>query len=111
MTDLRTLPEELLTRAREAPSGRAAESVLRQGPLRQTLMALPAGSELAEHHAPGPGSVQVLTGTVTFRFTGEDGAEVSRELTRGDLWPLVQSRHAVTAEEDAVFLLTVVVDE
>ena len=105
MIDVNAKAEELLERARGASSGRAAESLLKVGPLRQTLLALADGSELAEHDAPGPGSVHVLRGAVVFRF----GAGESARLPEGAVWPLVQQRHSVVAEGDAAFILTVVV--
>ena len=49
------MAEEKLTEARRAHSGRAAHTIHggRDHELRQTVMALAAGSELAEHDSPG----------------------------------------------------------
>ena len=52
-------------------SGRSARTLLKEGPLRVTLVALGAGGALAEHHADGPITVHVLAGRITFR-AGED---------------------------------------
>lgn len=88
--------------ARASTHGRYAELVVHDDVLRQTVIALVAGTELAEHNAPHAASLQVLTGRV--RVTGAEGAEVET----GDLLLLAHQRHAVLALEDSVFLLTTV---
>ncbi|WP_182346093.1 cupin domain-containing protein [Tomitella gaofuii] len=70
--------------------------------LRQTLVVVAAGGELAEHESPGEATVQVLTGRITL-----DTSEDSWEGRTGDLLVIPPARHSVTAVEDSSFLLTV----
>ena len=72
--------------------------------LRQTLIALTAGSELAEHRSPGEATLQVLHGRV--RLTT---ATDSREAVAGDHLVIPAERHGLTAVDDSAVLLTVVV--
>ena len=82
--------------------GRSAELLVHDGALRQTIIALAAGVELAEHNSPHAASLQVLSGSV--RVTGME----PQVLGAGELVALTHHRHAVRAEQDAVFLLTTV---
>lgn len=102
MADLPRLIETHLAAAREDERGRSAERLLHDGPLRQSVLALTAGTELAEHNAPDAASLQVLVGRVS--VTGMEPAEVAA----GQLVVLTHERHAVRALEDSVFLLTTV---
>lgn len=102
MADLPHLVEQHLTAARASEHGRSAELVLHDGVLRQTMIALVGGTELAEHNSPHAASLQVLVGRV--RVTGADAAVLSA----GELALLTHERHAVTALEDSAFLLTTV---
>ncbi|ACQ81001.1 conserved hypothetical protein [Beutenbergia cavernae DSM 12333] len=100
------LPEQTdahLAAALAAANGRSAEVLVHDGPLRQSIVALKAGTELGEHNAPPAASLQVLVGEV--RVTAPDG---DVDLAGGDLWLLTHERHAVLALTDAVFLLTTV---
>lgn len=105
-TSLDTLAQSLLAEAREAHSGRAAHTVYggADHALRQTAIALIAGSELAEHNSPGEATLQVLHGKV--RLSSSDAAI---DGAAGDIVPIPPVRHALAALEDAVVLLTVVV--
>jgi quercetin dioxygenase-like cupin family protein len=87
-----------------ASSGRSAHTVYggQEHVLRQTLIALRAGTILAEHENPGEGTVQVLQGRVTL-VAGENRWNGSP----GDLMVVPDSRHALEAVEDSVVLLTV----
>ncbi|NEK59284.1 LuxR family transcriptional regulator [Geodermatophilus sabuli] len=106
-TDLDELATVLLDRAAGSPARRAAESLHPFGAgLRQTLLALLSGAELAEHEAPGAASLQVLRGRVRL-IAGDDGVD----LGPGQLAPIPPRRHGVRALEDAVVLLTVAVPE
>lgn len=90
--------------AREAGSGRAAHTVRggHDNVLRQTLIALAAGRELAEHESPGEATLQVLRGRVRL-VAGDDAVEGAA----GDLLTIPPRRHALHALEDAAVLLTV----
>lgn len=94
--------DRILAVARDSTHGRHAELLAHDGPLRQSLLALSAGSRLEEHNAPPAASLYLLQGAVS--VVGETTVEVSA----GELHVLTRSRHSVTAHEDSVFLLTTV---
>ncbi|MEU5716316.1 cupin [Streptomyces sp. NPDC020403] len=105
MNDLNALADEHLTAARADAHGRSAHLLLRQEPLRQTVIALTEGSALDEHNAPPAASLQVLRGSV--RITAASG---DIDMTEGGLRATPQERHGVLALSDAVVLLTAVND-
>ncbi|MCW2680468.1 MAG: hypothetical protein JWM62_1869 [Frankiales bacterium] len=96
---------EQTSKAVAASSGRAAHTVYggHDHALRQTVIALSAGSSLAEHENPGEATVHVLTGRVRL-----DGGRTSWEGSPGDLLVVPQERHSLSALEDSSVLLTVV---
>jgi quercetin dioxygenase-like cupin family protein len=102
MPDLTQLAREHLEAARVSEHGRSADRILHDRHLRQSIIALTAGTELSEHNSPPAASIQVLQGAV--RVTGNEEAEVSA----GELAVLAHRRHSVVALEDSVFLLTTV---
>lgn len=84
-------------------SGRNARTLLKNGPLRVTLVVLGPDGELAEHEAAGPITVHVVDGRIRFGSGDEE-----HDLGPGQLLsagPAV--RHRVTSEDGAAFLLTV----
>lgn len=101
---LDAIAREQAKRAAVAPSGRSAETVYggHEHALRQTVIALTAGSSLDEHESPGEATLQVLNGRV--RLTA---ASVTWEGRAGDLLVIPAARHALHALEDAAILLTV----
>ena len=101
---LDAIAREQARRAAVAPAGRSAETVYggHERALRQTVLALTAGTSLAEHENPGEATVQVLSGCV--RLTAGDAAWEGRS---GDLLVVPGTRHAVHAVEDSAILLTV----
>jgi quercetin dioxygenase-like cupin family protein len=106
--ELTALAEDHLAKARDSHAGRAAHTVY-GGPghaLRQTLIALAAGHELAEHDSPGEATLQVLVGRV--RLTVGDQ---TWEGAPGDFLAIPPARHALAALEDAAVLLTVLVGQ
>jgi len=103
MAQLDRSASEHLAAARSNPHGRSAELLVHDGVLRQTVIALRAGTELSEHNSPHAASIQVLEGAL--EVTGFD---TSGPLRAGELAVLTHERHGVTALEDSVFLLTTV---
>ena len=101
---LEALAHRHLQLAAAASSGRSAHTVYggHEQVLRQTLIALTAGTSLSEHENPGEATVQVLSGRVRLLAGGDswDGRE-------GDLTVIPPSRHSLDAVENAVVLLTV----
>ena len=90
--------------ARTASSGRSAQTLFggHDHVLRQTLIALRAGSALDEHENPGEATLQVLHGQVSLSTNGS-----STDGSAGDLMVVPDARHALKANEDSVILLTV----
>ncbi|MFE5580089.1 cupin [Kitasatospora sp. NPDC056531] len=103
MPDLEQLAVEHAALAAESPHGRSAHLVLHDGVLRQTVIALTAGTALDEHTPPTAGSVQVLRGRVSLTIAGR-----RTELSVGELAPVPQERHGLLAHVDSVVLLTAV---
>jgi hypothetical protein len=68
--DLGATAAELLEQAKADESGRADTLLVRTPEVRVVLQTLREGAGLAEHHAPGPITVQVLQGEL--RFSAED---------------------------------------
>lgn len=101
---LDALARENLARARAGNGGRSAETVYggHEHVLRQTVIALTAGSVLSEHENPGEATLHVLSGRVRLHAAGE-----TWEGRDGDLIVIPEDRHGLTALEDAVVLLTV----
>jgi quercetin dioxygenase-like cupin family protein len=103
-SSLTALAREQLKIARQAASGRSADTVYggHEHVLRQTVIALAAGRGLAEHENPGEATVHVLHGRVRL-----DGDGHSWEGSPGDLLIVPTARHSLEALEDSVVLLTV----
>ena len=94
---------ELLDGEAVARSGRSARTLVKEGPLRVTLIGLAAGGELAAHHAEGPITVHVLTGAVRFHAQGRQW-----RLEAGDLLSLPAGvEHSVDSESGGEILVTV----
>ena len=94
-----------MEQAKGSPQGRAAKTLVREGQLRLTVLALRQGVALDEHVSPGATTIQVLRGTVRFTIAGQD-----LELNAGDVVALDgDPAHAVEGREDSVLLLTVTV--
>ncbi len=84
-------------------SGRTARTLVKDHSLRVTINLIAAGGAIAEHHADGPITVQVLRGELNFLAGDRD-----YEMRQGDLLALDTAiRHSVRSEQGAAFLLTV----
>lgn len=104
-SSLKALARELLAAAQSTSSGRSARTVHggHEKMLRQTVIALTAGSVLDDHDNPGEATLQVLGGRLVLA-----SGDVSWEGSPGDLLVIPMARHSVAALEDSTFLLTVV---
>lgn len=102
---LDAVAREQLKGATTSSAGRSAQTVYggHEHALRQTVVALTAGSALAEHESPGEATVHVLHGRVRLR-----AGDTSWEGRRGDLIAVPAARHTLEALEDSSVLLTVV---
>lgn len=98
------LVEEHISIARTSRNGRSAHTVFggHDHSLRQTLIAIAAGQELADHESPGEATLQVLAGVVELR-TATDAIQLSA----GDWVAIPNERHGLQAGEDCAVLLTV----
>lgn len=95
--EMRTAREELM-----AGTARIARTLVKQDPLRLTLVGLGPGAIIRPHQADAPITIHVLEGEILL----EAGGEIHR-LSHGSLAALDSGvRHAVSAPEGAFFLLT-----
>ncbi|WP_233492509.1 LuxR family transcriptional regulator [Blastococcus sp. TF02A-30] len=105
--DLRGLAEELLADAAMQTALRAAHTLPHPvDGLRQTVIALIGGQQLAEHESPGPSSLHVLRGRVRL-VAGDE--ELSLE--QHQVAPIPNRRHSLQADDDSVVLLSVAVPQ
>lgn len=104
---LTRLADEHLEVARSSNAGRSAHTVHggHDHMLRQTLIAMTAGTELAEHNSPGQATLQVLRGRVRVNAGADSWVGEA-----GDLLVIPPQRHGLHADVDAVVLLTVLAD-
>jgi quercetin dioxygenase-like cupin family protein len=86
-----------------ARSGRNARTVLKDGALRVTLIAVEKGAEIPPHSAEGPITIQPLRGRIRFQAGGEEYLVGPGELLSAP----AGLEHSVVAEEQALFLLTI----
>src|SRR5699024_9896669 len=80
----------------------AARGVFSGTYLRQVLLTLTEGAELADHDSPPEATLQVVEGSVRLVTATE-----SWELSTGDLITVPPERHSVAAVTDAAFMLTI----
>ena len=96
--DTMTIDRDLL-----AASGRSGRTLVKEGPLRLTLIGLAAGGALPPHSTANPVSVQVLQGAVVF-----SALEQQYSLAAGDVLILAAGvEHAAQSASGASLLLTV----
>lgn len=101
------IDEEAFGLARSRPladRGRSARTLVKDGALRVTLVALSARQSIPLHRAEGPITIQPVHGSVRV-----DVGDERVELEPNDLLSLGAAvEHAVSSARGAVFLLTVV---
>ena len=96
--------ERMIDQALLAKHGRSARTLVKEGPLRLTLMAIGAGGNLPAHRTEGPVTLHVLEGAVTFVATGG-----TYPLAPGDVLVLAAGvEHSARSAGGTLFLLTVV---
>ena len=93
-----------LETARRTPNGRGSKTVYggHEHVLRQTVIAMVAGSEMKEHENPDEATIYVFQGRVNMV-----AGDVSWNGSPGDLLIVPASRHSLQAIEDSVILMTV----
>ncbi len=97
--DARTIDRALVEQ-----HGRSARTLVKEGPLRLTIMALGKGGNLPPHSTDAPITVHVLEGDVTFLVVDEE-----YHLHTGDVLVVAAGvEHAARTKDGATFLLTVV---
>jgi quercetin dioxygenase-like cupin family protein len=84
-------------------TGQNARTLIKYDDLRVVLMALQAGARIPDHQTDGRLSVQVLSGHIQMRASGR-----TFNLRAGNLLAFDHGiRHAVTALDETVLLLTI----
>jgi quercetin dioxygenase-like cupin family protein len=88
--------------AEDSKTGRAGKTLVKEGSLRITLVALKKGTALPSHHVDGPISIQTIRGCL--RLTTEKG---DLDVPAGSLMALGPGVvHTAKAHEDCAILLT-----
>jgi len=96
----------LLDKARTARSGRAAKTLVKEGPLRITIVALRKGAVIEDHQVEGPLSIQSLSGRLRITLSG-DHIDLP---ARGLLTLEPGATHDAAALSDATFILTMAME-
>ena len=96
--ELREIDEAMV-----AERGHSARTLLKNGPLRVTLISIAPTGSIREHHSDGPITVHVLSGQLQFVTP-----QKTWDMSAGDLLALEGGvRHSVISRDGAVFLLTI----
>lgn len=83
--------------------GRTARTLVKEGPLRLTMMAIGEGGNLPPHSTTGPVTIHVLEGELVFKALDRE-----YPLTTGDVLVLAAGvEHSATSANGGKFLLTV----
>lgn len=103
---IRHLPRDagMIDPALLARHGRTARTLVKDGPLRLTIMALAPGGDLPTHRTDGPVTIHVLDGDVLFEAMDQE-----YPLSTGDVLVLAPGvPHSARSTTGVRFLLTVV---
>jgi quercetin dioxygenase-like cupin family protein len=88
----------------DAGHSRIARTLVKEGPLRITLIGVRAGGGMHEHVAEGPITIHALEGTIVVRTAG-----AATTLVAGGLMAVDGGvRHDVSSDEGGLFLLTLI---
>ena len=99
---LRAEDDTLREFAEDSKTGRAAKTLVKEGPLRITMVALRKGTVLPPHHVEGPISIQIIRGCL--RLTTQSG---DMDVPEGNLIALGPGVvHSAKAHDDCAILLT-----
>ena len=105
--DLGQESRAILDEAKQAGQGHAGRTLVKEGPLRVTILGFVAGSSLHEHKAGGPVILEARSGTVEISSGG-----TSTLLNAGDILVFAKDvSHSLVARSDAVILLSVAMPE
>jgi quercetin dioxygenase-like cupin family protein len=97
--DERTIDQALLAR-----HGRSARTLVKQGVLRITIIALAPGGDMETHSTSGPVSMHVVEGEIIFSALGREYVAQA-----GDVLVMAPGvEHSLRSAVGGVFLLTVV---
>jgi quercetin dioxygenase-like cupin family protein len=101
-SEMGTIRSELADR-----HSRVARTLIKEGPLRLTLVGMRAGGALREHAAEGPITIHVVEGTIVLQAAG-----VEHTVKTGAIVALEGGvRHDVSTSTGGMFLLTLVMVE
>lgn len=100
---LQELAQKLRSEAAYERSGRTAATVARGETMTTALTVARAGTMIREHDAPGPVTLVVLEGALSFRSPNGDVTLAAHDIATfaGDV------RHSVEAIEDSTFLIVI----
>lgn len=105
--NLNTAQEQIKSESAWLNSDRNAVTLFKNEGLRIVLIALHTEAELKPHRAPGIITVQVLEGNIRFKTD-----KLETDLGKGEMLTLHAGiLHSVVAIKEAVFLLTIAVDD
>ncbi len=97
--DITMLDQDTLAR-----SGRTGRTLVKDGPLRLTMLSLAPDGALPEHSTTGPVSVHILQGSAIFVAMG-----IEYTLATNDILVLAPGvRHSARSAQGCTFLLTIV---
>jgi quercetin dioxygenase-like cupin family protein len=102
LLDLNDQSDGVLEEAR-AGTSHAARTLIKEGPLRVTIVGFREGGALKEHKAGGPTAIQVLRGELEVGV-----ADSAQLITRGQCLVLdANVEHSLVAHEESVALLII----